>query len=388
MKSKVGYMTSSTRSIGFARTLMASTVGVGLMMTMQSAQAFLVDSSQQKVVYIGKGNEGMKAVKVQEIRSTQPSVSVQSANQGFTNHSYQQPSYTQEPVTYQQQPYQYSQPQHYGTQSHSTPSYGATNYSASFDQLPISTSSAAVAVMDLQTGQTIYQKNVDSRRSIASITKVMTAMVLMDAGLDMREEITLIGSDLVGAKKASTNLKAGDRMSRSEFMLMMLMKSENPAAKALARTYPGGYDAFIAAMNQKAQSLGMYQTAFSDSSGLNPRNVSSATDLLKMMRTINADPRYHVLRSYSIAPSYDFYINNYNAGSRTYKANNTNRLVRAGSYPIGLSKTGFIREAGYCVVMETHVNNRPAVVVILGAGASNSRWNDAENILTQLAYRN
>lgn len=380
MKSKVDSMTFSSYPSRLIRTLVASTVG--LTMTTLSAQGFLVDSSQQKVVYIGKGNEGMKAVKVQEIRSTQPVASVQSTNQGFTNHSYQQPNYTHESITYQQ-PHQYGQAQQYGTQN-----YGSTAYSTSFDQLPISTSSAAVAVMDLQTGQTIYQKNVDSRRSIASITKVMTAMVLMDAGLDMREEITLLNSDLVGAKKASTNLKAGDRMSRSEFMLMMLMKSENPAAKALARTYPGGYDAFIAAMNQKAQSLGMYQTSFSDSSGLNPRNVSSAADLLKMMRTINADPRYHVLRSYSIAPSYDFYINNYNTGSRTYKANNTNRLVRAGSYPIGLSKTGFIREAGYCVVMETHVNNRPAVVVILGAGASNSRWNDAENILTQLAYRN
>lgn len=176
-------------------------------------------------------------------------------------------------------------------------------------------------------------------------------------------------------------------MSRSEFMLLMLMKSENPAAKALARTYPGGYDNFIWAMNQKAKSLGMNSTSYSDASGLDPRNRSSANDLVKMMRAVNSDPRYQTVRNFSTAPNYDFYVNNYNSGSRTYKAQNTSRLIRAGNHPIGVSKTGFIREAGYCYVMETHVNNRPAVVVLLGASASNSRWDDAEDILTQLAYR-
>lgn len=260
-------------------------------------------------------------------------------------------------------------------------------YTPVFEQLAVTTNSSAVAVLDLNSGDLIYSKNIDATRSIASITKVMTAMVLLDAGLDMREEITLIASDLVGAKQASTNLRAGDRLSRSEFTLMMLMKSENPAAKALARTYPGGYDAFIRAMNEKAISLGMYQTRFSDSSGLDPRNVSSATDLIKMMKAVSNEQRYHLIRNFSTASSYDFYITNINTGSRVYKANNTSRLVRSGNHPIGVSKTGFIREAGYCVVMETHVNNKPAIVVLLGANASQSRWNDAENILTHLAYR-
>lgn len=260
-------------------------------------------------------------------------------------------------------------------------------YAPVFDQLAVTTNSSAVAVLDLNSGDLIYSKNIDATRSIASITKVMTAMVLLDAGLDMREEITLIASDLVGAKQASTNLYAGDRLSRSEFTLMMLMKSENPAAKALARTYPGGYDAFIRAMNEKAASLGMYQTRFSDSSGLDPRNVSSATDLIKMMKAVSNEQRYHSIRNFSTATSYDFYITNINRGNRVYKANNTSRLVRSGNHPIGVSKTGFIREAGYCVVMETHVNNKPAIVVLLGANASQTRWNDAENILTHLAYR-
>lgn len=261
------------------------------------------------------------------------------------------------------------------------------SYTNSFYALPISTRSAAVLVYDLQDGKPIYGKNEDVQRSIASISKVMTAMVILDAELDMREEITLIASDLIGAKQASTRLKAGDRMTRSEFTLMMLMRSENPAAKALARTYPGGYDAFIAAMNQKAYDLGMYQTKFSDSSGLDPRNMSSANDLLIMMKVVNSSPRYHSIRNFSTAPNYDFYIANYGSGDRIYKGNNTNRLVREGAYPIGVQKTGYIREAGYSVVMETNINNRPAIVVLLGASNSANRWSDAETILTELAYR-
>ncbi|MDO4896419.1 MAG: serine hydrolase [Moraxella sp.] len=396
-----------TTSLGM---LLACTAGM-------PAQALLVDDSQQKVIYIGKGSaDSMKAVKVNNIQS-KPEVHryVQTSNSrvptpsSATTSSYNsagtvttrtypttQPSTNTNAYTYSES---YSATlnsfnNHQANTASQSPSTYTTNYSGGygnyggFDRLAVSTNSAAVAVYDLQTGQPIYEKNINSKRSIASITKVMTAMVLVDAGLDMREEITLIASDLVGAKKASTNLRAGDRMSRSEFMLLMLMKSENPAAKALARTYPGGYNAFISAMNRKATSLGMHQTNFSDSSGLDPRNVSSASDLVKMMRVVNSDNRYQQVRSFSTSTSYDFHIKNYNLGSRVYKANNTSRLVRAGSYPIGASKTGYIREAGYCVVMETHVNNRPAVVVLLGASASNNRWNDAENILTQLAYLN
>lgn len=372
----------------------------------QSAHALLIDDSQQKTIYIGHGGaQNMKAVTVTQTRQVVPAkqtktVQTQTTPQtGFTTYSQslpEQPALTYSTTTYTQPTATsgtypsntYNSGSNYNSYSGYNNTYNSGSYNNAYDSLAVSTNSAAVAVVDLQTGQPIYEKNINTKRSIASITKVMTAMVLLDAGLDMREEITLISSDLVGAKKASTNLKAGDRMSRSEFMLLMLMKSENPAAKALARTYPGGYDAFISAMNQKARSLGMTQTSYSDSSGLNPRNVSSASDLVKMMRVINSDSRYNQLRSFSTASSYDFHIQNYNLGSRVYKANNTSRLVRSGAYPIGASKTGYIREAGYCVVMETHVNNRPAVVVLLGASASNNRWNDAENILTQLAYRN
>ncbi len=293
---------NQTKKVSHAKRL-TSLLGLSVLSMMTiPAHAFLVDNSQQKTIYIGKGDaQNMQAVKVQEIPPATTSIQqtrtytkttapANTQNTGFTN---TQITKTTVPAgTNVNQPFPI-QP------------YGQAGYGTAYqygDQLAISTKSAAAIVFDLQTGQPIYQKNADAVRSIASISKVMTAMVLMDAGLDMREEIVLISSDLVGAKKASTNLRAGDRMSRSELILLMLMKSENPAAKALARTYPGGYDNFIWAMNQKAQSLGMYSTSYADASGLDPRNRSTANDLVKMMRAVNSDPRYQTIRNFSTAP--------------------------------------------------------------------------------------
>ena len=250
--------------------------------------------------------------------------------------------------------------------------------------MPISTDSRSVTVIDAQTGESIYEKNADIARPMASITKIMTAMVVLDAGLDMREEITLDPEDFVGPKRASSRLKSGDRMNRAEILLMALMKSENPAAKSLARNYPGGYNAFIRAMNRKAQDLGMSTAFFGDPTGLDKRNVASANDLVKMVR---AAGNYDVIRRFSTTKSYDFYVSNFSSGNRTYSANNTSSLVRSSDYPIGISKTGFINEAGRCVVMETRVNNRPAIIVILGADSSATRWGDAKNILSSLATR-
>ncbi len=255
---------------------------------------------------------------------------------------------------------------------------------SSSDMLPISTDSSSVVVMDLETGKSIYEKNANVARPMASITKLMTAMVVLDSGQDMRQEITLEPSDFVGPKRASSNLKAGDRMNRAEILLMALMKSENPAAKTLARNYPGGYDAFMRAMNLKAKELGMTSAFFGDPTGLDKRNVASSNDLVKMVR---AAGNYDVIRRFSTTKNYDFFVANYSSGNRTYKANNTSSLVRSGDYPIGISKTGFINEAGRCVVMETRVNNRPAIIVILGANSSATRWGDAKNILSSLSTR-
>lgn len=388
--------------------LTAMLLGMG---SLVPAHAFLNDTSGQKIVMIGKGGaENMQRLQVQELAPVS-NVSTMSNTQTYQTHqSFDTPAYRDYSTTtiVPSQSQNQSQNQgytnynsHYNNTGYNaytpppTTTYHNTNYNNygynshynQFDRLALTTNSAAVAVIDLQSGKSIYEKNIDVARSIASITKMMTAMVLIDNNEDMRQEIVLKASDLVGAKNASTRLKAGDRLSRSEFMLMMLMKSENPAAKTLASSSYLGYDGFIRAMNQKAQSLGMTQTHFSDSSGLNPRNISSARDLVVMMREIATNPRYQTIRSFSAVPSYDFYITNYNSGDRVYKANNTSTLVRSGNHVINASKTGFIREAGHCVVMETTVNGRPSIIVLLGANGSQNRWNDAENILGQLAYR-
>ncbi|TXD97526.1 peptidase S11 [Psychrobacter frigidicola] len=262
-----------------------------------------------------------------------------------------------------------------------------TTYRGSFgssDMIPISTNSRSVAVIDAETGESIYEKNANTASPMASITKLMTAMVVLDGNLDMREEITLDPEDFVGPKRASSNLRSGDRMNRAELLLMALMKSENPAAKSLARNYPGGYSAFMSAMNRKARDLGMTTAFFGDPTGLDARNVASSNDLVKMVR---AAGNYDVIRRFSTTKSYDFFVANYSSGNRTYKASNTSSLVRSGNYPIGISKTGFINEAGRCVVMETKVNNRPAIIVILGANSSDTRWGDAKNILNSLSSR-
>lgn len=257
-------------------------VGIFGLLMVTDASAFLTDTGNQRVVMIGKGGaENMQRVQVQDIRSniastpavqSQTTITAQPANtvQYQQKAQYQQPQYEQPQYQPQyQQSYSTQYNNQYNSQYNSTYSQN-TAYTQNFNQLFVNTNAVAATVYDLQTGQPLYQKNADATRSIASITKMMTAMVVLDYGQDMRDELVISSSDLVGAKQAGSRLKAGDRLTRSEFMLMMLMKSENPAAKALAGNYFGGYDAFISAMNQKAQSLGMYSTRFSDASWLGP----------------------------------------------------------------------------------------------------------------------
>ncbi len=242
-----------------------------------------------------------------------------------------------------------------------------------------SVNARAALVMDAQTGEVLYSKNSNMSVPIASITKLMTAVVTADARLNMSEEITLQSIDFAGAggKNSSSTLRVGDTMNRAEALLFALMKSENPAAAALARTYPGGRPAFIAAMNAKAKQLGMSSTRYAESTGLDPHNISSARDLGIL---VSAASQYGLIRQFSTTPAYDF-----NLGYRVLKSNNTNALVRNGGWNINLSKTGYINEAGRCVVMHTTVNSRPAVVVLLGASSSQARTNDATNLLNWVA---
>ncbi len=216
----------------------------------------------------------------------------------------------------------------------------------SYEKLAISTGSRGVMVYDLQTGKALYQKNANIARPIASVTKLMTAMVVLDARQNMNEKIQLEAQDFrcvhVTCKKSSSRLKVGDRLPRKDWLLMMLMKSENPAAKTLARHYPGGYRAFMRAINRKARSLGMYNTFFGDPSGLDKRNKSSPADLVKMVK---AARKYRKIRQYSTTPSHNFYMAGYSP--RTYRGRSTSYLVRNKTYPITLSKTGYIRNKDF-----------------------------------------
>lgn len=260
----------------------------------------------------------------------------------------------------------------------STPRVAPIRDTSGYNAQP-SVSARAALVMDAQTGEVLYSKNTNASVPIASITKVMTAVVTADARLNMSEEITLEQIDFAGAggKNSSSTLRVGDKMNRAEVLLFALMKSENPAAAALARTYPGGRPAFVAAMNAKARALGMNSTHYYESTGLDPRNVSSARDLGILVSTAS---QYGLIRQFSTTPTYDF-----NLGYRVLKSNNTNALVRNGGWNINLSKTGYINEAGRCVVMHTTVNSRPTVIVLLGEPSTQARNNDATNLLGWLS---
>ena len=258
-----------------------------------------------------------------------------------------------------------------GTSSNIKPIVDTSNFNSSPN-----VNARAALVMDAQTGEVLYSKNSNTALPIASITKLMTAVVIADARLNMSETITLQQGDFscAGCKSSSSTLRAGDMMNRAEALLFALMKSENPAASALARTYPGGRSAFIAAMNAKAKQLGMTHAHYLESTGLHPGNVASARDLGIL---VAAASQYGLIRQFSTTPTYDF-----NLGYRVLKSNNTNALVRNGGWNINISKTGFINEAGRCVVMHTTLNNRPAVVVILGAPTTQARNDTAVNLMT------
>ncbi|MDQ8934174.1 D-alanyl-D-alanine endopeptidase PBP7/8 [Acinetobacter rudis] len=262
-----------------------------------------------------------------------------------------------------------------GTPSPSVAPSSTTVYDTSNYNSQPSVDARAALVMDAQTGEVLYSKNVNAALPMASITKLMTAVVTADAHLNMSENITLQQIDFAGAggKNSSSTLKVGDTMNRAEMLLVALMKSENPAAAALARTYPGGRAAFVSAMNAKARQLGMNSTHYTESTGLDPRNVASARDLGIL---VSSAYQYGLIRQFSTTAQYDFDL-----GYRVLKSNNTNALVRNGGWNINISKTGYINEAGRCVAMHTTVNSRPAVVVLMGASTSQARTNDATNLL-------
>ena len=232
--------------------------------------------------------------------------------------------------------------------------------------------SHSALLLDMQNGEALYQKNATQIVPIASITKLMTAMVMLDAHLPMNEEFFITDDDVDTLKGSRSRLAVGTQLTRQEALVLALMSSENRAAHALGRNYPGGIPAFVAAMNRKAQELGMTNSRFLDPTGLNSGNVSTARDLAKM---VTAASKYAQIREASTTTDAKFDVR-----GRLQEYRNTNPLVRSDSWDIGVTKTGFIREAGKCLVMQAKVNNRPMVFVLLDSEGSMTRVGDANRL--------
>ncbi len=219
----------------------------------------------------------------------------------------------------------------------------------------------------------LYGKNSEMVAPIASITKLMTAMVVLDARLSMDETITIDMADMDSLKGTHSRLGIGMSFTRSELLKLALMASENRAAHALARSYPGGVSAAIRAMNAKAEALGMEDTRFRDPTGLNSDNVSTARDLVKM---VAAARKYALIRVFTTTASHS--VDGW--GGRELRFNNTNPLVKNASWDIVVSKTGFINEAGRCLVMEAKIKQRPVIIVLLDSWGKSTRIGDANRI--------
>ncbi|RYF41688.1 MAG: peptidase S11 [Comamonadaceae bacterium] len=232
--------------------------------------------------------------------------------------------------------------------------------------------SSAAMVVDAATRQVVFAKNEEAVLPIASLTKLMAGLVLAEARLPMDETITITDDDIDLERHSRSRLNVGTVLTRDEALRLALMSSENRAAHALGRTWPLGKAAFVAAMNAKARQLGMTNTSYVDPTGLSSGNRSSARDLTALAV---AAARHELLRAYSTTPEHLF-----DAGERPMRYRNSNRLVRNPHWDIALQKTGYIIEAGHCVVMRARVAGRDLVMVLLDAGDNTSRAADADRI--------
>jgi len=234
--------------------------------------------------------------------------------------------------------------------------------------------SSSVLVLDADTGEVVIDKNADAVTPIASITKLMTAMVILDRGLDLDQRIVISREDTDSLKGTRSRLRPGNILTRGELLLIALMASENRAAAALGRTYPGGLEPMVAAMNAKAAALDMRDSRFVDPTGLSPNNVSSARDLVKLVRAAH---EYSLIREYSTK---DRAMVRVSDRGRPLSYHNTNGLVRAHRWDVELSKTGYISEAGRCLVMRVKLASKDLIVVLLDSWGRQSRIGDANRI--------
>lgn len=234
--------------------------------------------------------------------------------------------------------------------------------------------SSGVLILNEQNGEVLFEKNADSIIPIASITKLMTAMVVLDARLPLNELISITEADVDSLKNTSSRLQVGTTLTRGEMLLLALMSSENRAASALGHHFPGGKDAFLRKMNEKAAQLGMRNSRFYDSTGLTPHNVSTPRELALMVK---AAQRYPEIHQFSTSSEYTF-ASNMRGNMLTYR--NTNPLVKDADWDIGVSKTGFINEAGRCIVMQAMINNKPVVMVLMDSNGKYTRIGDVQRV--------
>jgi D-alanyl-D-alanine endopeptidase (penicillin-binding protein 7) len=235
---------------------------------------------------------------------------------------------------------------------------------------PLELSSSVALVVDQNTSEVLFSKNDTAVLPIASLTKLMTGLVIADANLSLDEQITITEED--AAVYRNSRLAVGSTLSRGELMHLALMSSENRAANALGRTFPGGPDQFVRRMNAKARELGMHDTRYVEPTGLSSSNQSSARDLATLVSVAYERP---ILRSLSTSPSHELDL-----GRRTLHYNNSNRLIRNPEWEIGLQKTGYISEAGRCLVMQAKVAGRQLIMVFLDSAGKLSRAQDAERV--------
>lgn len=246
------------------------------------------------------------------------------------------------------------------------------DYSKYYSQLTVKSPKAIV--YDAESGDIIYQKKANEKSSIASLTKLMTAMVIIDSNLDLDKKVTITKNDFDKIKGTTSRLWLGSELSRKELLSIALIASDNRAASAISNSYPGGKKAFVQAMNVKAKQLGMDDTLFADPTGLDKNNISTAIDLVKMTQ---AAQQYPLIRELSTLSYYEAHIKNKKI---KLNYNNTNLLVRQGLWNIDISKTGYIREAGKCLIMQTTVMDKPIIMVFLKSYGKYTRTADAKRV--------
>lgn len=239
--------------------------------------------------------------------------------------------------------------------------------------------SNSVLILDAATQQVLYEKNAEAIVPIASLTKLMTALVVLEARQDMDEVLAVTDADVDGVKHAASRLRVGTALRRADLLHIALMSSENRAASALGRNYPGGTGAFVAAMNRRAAALGMLHTHYAEPTGLSSSNVSSAQDLAKLL--IEAQ-RQSVIRDFTTDREYAIA-----QGRRSTLYHNSNHLVAQPGWDIVLQKTGYISEAGRCMIMLANLDGRAVVMVFLDSQGTLTRFADADRVRAWLAQR-